>query len=314
MFRLKGISLLVIISAMILVACQPAATPIPQEEAAPTEGSAETEAPTATEAPAVTEPPLPGATVASMPLPSDTPESISAPTEAPLQTTASVVKLTTENFDQEVLQSSESVLILFWADWSGPSRSIKPAVEEIADEYAGRVKVGELNVDDNPDLSNQYGIQQLPTLLLLNNGSEQTRIEGTTSKEEITQMLDQPQGNASNGSSSSPSSSATVIEITNENRGEEVDQSSLPVLLEFWAPWNGASVAQKPALEEIASEYAGRLKVGTVNVDDYPEISDNYAVQSLPTFLLISQGSEQARLQATGSKAEITAMLDQYLP
>ena len=122
MFRLKGISLLVIISAMILVACQPAATPVRQEEAAPAEGSAETEAPVATEAPAVTEPPLPGATVASMPLPSDTSESISAPTEAPLQTTASVVKLTTENFDQEVLQSSESVLILFWADWSGPSR------------------------------------------------------------------------------------------------------------------------------------------------------------------------------------------------
>ena len=314
MFRLKGISLLVIISAMILVACQPAATPVPQEEAAPAEGSAETEAPVATEAPAVTEPPLPGATVASMPLSSDTPESISAPTEAPLQTTASVVKLTTENFDQEVLQSSESVLILFWADWSGSSRRIKPAVEEIADEYAGRVKVGELNVDDNPDLSSQYGIQQLPTLLLLNNGSEQTRIEGTTSKEEITQMLDQPQGNASNGSSSSQSSSATVIEITNENRGEEVDQSSLPVLLEFWAPWNGASVAQKPALEEIASAYAGRLKVGTVNVDDYPEISDNYAIQSLPTFLLISQGSEQARLEATGSKEEITAMLDKYLP
>jgi len=314
MFRLKGISLLVIISAMILVACQPAATPVPQEEAAPAEGSAETEAPVATEAPAVTEPPLPGATVASMPLPSDTSESISAPTEAPLQTTASVVKLTTENFDQEVLQSSESVLILFWADWSGSSRRIKPAVEEIADEYAGRVKVGELNVDDNPDLSSQYGIQQLPTLLLLNNGSEQTRIEGTISKEEITQMLDQPQGNNSNGSSSSPSSGATVIEITNDNRGEEVDQSSLPVLLEFWALWNGASVAQKPALEEIANAYAGRLKVGTVNVDDYPEISDNYAIQSLPTFLLISQGSEQARLEATGSKEEITAMLDQYLP
>jgi len=105
-----------------------------------------------------------------------------------------------------------------------------------------------------------------------------------------------------------------VIEITNDNRGEEVDQSSVPVLLEFWAPWNGASVAQKPALEEIASAYAGRLKVGTVNVDDYPEISDNYAIQSLPTFLLISQGSEQARLEATGSKEEITAMLDQYLP
>jgi len=310
MFRLKVVSFLIVIAAMILVACGPAATPLPPAELAPTE------APVLTEAPIQTEPPLPSATAETIPLPSDTPESASVPTVAPgteapsSQTNATVVKLTADNFDQEVVQSSEPVLIFFWAAWSGPSRLIKPAVEEIASGYAGRVKVGELNVDDYPDLSNQYSIQQLPTLVLTNNENEQARIEGSTSKEEITQMLDQPQ--SSNQSASS--SNATVVEITTSNLGEEVNQSSLPVLLAFWAPWNGASVALKPVLAEIASEYAGRLKVAMVNTDDNPEIGTTYSIQSLPSLLLINQGTEQTRLEGTQSRDELTAMLDQYVP
>lgn len=182
---------------MVQVACQ-AAVPTANQEPAPTEALVETEAPIETESPIETEAPVetevPVETEApvatddtSNSLPSDTPtsESISLPS------TATVIEITSDNFDQEVLQSSEPVLIHFWAAWAGPSRAIKPTLEEIANEYAGRVKVVEINVDDYPDLVAQFGVEQLPTLIVANNGSEQVRIEGVTSKEEITNMLDQ---------------------------------------------------------------------------------------------------------------------------
>jgi thioredoxin 1 len=191
MFRFKAITFLIAVAAMVLAACQPAAPTANEESPAPA-------APVETEAPAATEPPLSVATdEASVPLPSETPESISIPTEAPTSESvsspseATVVEITNDNFAEEVLQSPEPVLIQFWADWSGPSRVIKPAVEEIANEYAGRVKVGEVNVDDYAELVDQFGVEQLPTFILVSNGSEQARIEGVTSKEEITAMLNQ---------------------------------------------------------------------------------------------------------------------------
>jgi thioredoxin 1 len=195
MFRSKRIAYLCLGAILIIIACQTLA-PVPEQQ------FTSTEAPVETEPPAATEPPVPAMTDTSVPLPSDTPESISVPTETPtsesipLPSTATVVEITRDNFADEVLQSPEPVLIYFWAAWSGPSRLIKPAVEEIADEYAGRVKVGEVNVDDYQDLVDQYSVQQLPTFVVVNNGSEQARIEGVTSKEKIIEMLDQQLANS----------------------------------------------------------------------------------------------------------------------
>jgi len=180
-----------IVACIVLAACQPAATPFSEQDFISTEPQVETEVPAITEAPVETEAPAateaPVATDAPDSLPSDTPASASIS----LPSSATVIEITNDNFTEEVLQSSEPVLIHFWAAWSGPSRAIKPAIEEIANEYAGRVKVGEINVDDYPDLVAQFNIQQLPTFIVVNNGSEQARIEGATSKEEIAAMLDQ---------------------------------------------------------------------------------------------------------------------------
>ena len=83
------------------------------------------------------------------------------------------------------------MLIHFWAEWMGPSKVLKPAVQEIANEYAGRLKVGEINVDEYPDLVTQFGIKQIPAFVLVNFGGEQARVVGVTSKDEIVAMLDQ---------------------------------------------------------------------------------------------------------------------------
>jgi len=95
-----------------------------------------------------------------------------------------------QNFDEEVLKSPLPVLVDFWAIWCGPCRMITPTVDAIAAEYSGRAKVGKLNVDDNMNITSQYGIRSIPTLLLFKGGKVQEQVVGTTSKEALSRMLD----------------------------------------------------------------------------------------------------------------------------
>lgn len=95
-----------------------------------------------------------------------------------------------QNFDEEVLNSSQLVLVDFWATWCAPCRMMSPTVDLIATEYVGRAKVGKLNVDENLTVAGRYGIRSIPTLLLFKAGKIQEQVVGSTSKEVISKMLD----------------------------------------------------------------------------------------------------------------------------
>jgi thioredoxin 1 len=101
-----------------------------------------------------------------------------------------MMEFTDQNFEQEVLKSDKPVLVDFWAVWCAPCRVIAPAVEAIANEYAGRAKVGRLNVDENLSVTTRYQVRGIPTLLLFKNGEVQGQIVGVTSKETISKLLD----------------------------------------------------------------------------------------------------------------------------
>ncbi len=100
------------------------------------------------------------------------------------------VEITDANFDDAVLKSDKPVLVDFWAVWCGPCRMIGPIVEEIASEYDGRAVIGKLDVDSNRDTAVRYGIQAIPTLLLVKNGEIADRIVGATDKNSIKAKLD----------------------------------------------------------------------------------------------------------------------------
>lgn len=98
--------------------------------------------------------------------------------------------LTDQNFTEEVLKSNQVVLVDFWATWCGPCRIVGPIVEQIAQEYAGKAKVGKLNVDENPITSQKYGIMSIPSLLIFKNGEVVDQLVGAQPKEVIAEHLD----------------------------------------------------------------------------------------------------------------------------
>ena len=101
----------------------------------------------------------------------------------------STVKITTTNFEQEVLQSQIPVLLDFWADWCGPCRMAAPIIDEIASETAGKVKVGKVNVHTDIELAQRYRIASIPTFLVFKNGELAEKAIGLQSKEDLVNLL-----------------------------------------------------------------------------------------------------------------------------
>ena len=94
------------------------------------------------------------------------------------------------SFDNDVLKSDVPVLVDFWAEWCGPCRMMEPTIDAIASDYAGKVKVGKLNVDDNGGTAARYGIRGIPTLLLFKGGQVVEQRVGAVGKSEVQKMLD----------------------------------------------------------------------------------------------------------------------------
>jgi thioredoxin 2 len=109
--------------------------------------------------------------------------------KTPLTTAAHPVTVTDENFASEVEAAPLPVLLDLWAAWCGPCRTIAPVIEQLATEMAGRVKVGKLNVDENPQIAARFGVRSIPTLLILKNGREADRLVGVLPKQEILRRL-----------------------------------------------------------------------------------------------------------------------------
>ncbi len=104
--------------------------------------------------------------------------------------TNEVRAVTKENFEQDVLQSKRPVLVDFYADWCGPCKVVGPIVEELGNDYAGRVDVRKVDVDSNPELAGQYGVRGIPTLILFKDGVAQDTIVGVVPKSQLTEVID----------------------------------------------------------------------------------------------------------------------------
>lgn len=101
-----------------------------------------------------------------------------------------ITYVTDETFESEVLNSETPVLVDFWADWCGPCKMIAPILDEISNEYDGKIKVAKLNIDENPNTPPRYGIRGIPTLMLYKNGNVEATKVGAVSKSQLTAFID----------------------------------------------------------------------------------------------------------------------------
>jgi thioredoxin 1 len=100
-----------------------------------------------------------------------------------------VFTFTDENFEKEVLQSDVPVLVDFWATWCAPCKAIAPLIETVASEYEGRIKVGKVNVDDNPATPGKYGVRGIPTVILLKDGKVLDQVVGAIPKSQMEALI-----------------------------------------------------------------------------------------------------------------------------
>jgi thioredoxin 1 len=101
-----------------------------------------------------------------------------------------IVELTTSTWDKEVLQYQGVVMVDFWAVWCGPCKMIAPTVEELAKEYAGKVKIAKLNTDENPDIASRYKIMGIPTIMFFKNGERVDHVVGAVPKTQLKSKID----------------------------------------------------------------------------------------------------------------------------
>jgi thioredoxin 1 len=101
-----------------------------------------------------------------------------------------IINLTQDNFAKEVLESSTPILVDFWAEWCGPCKMIAPVLDELAEEYDGKVKIGKVNIDNEQGLAAEYGVRAIPTLLLFQNGQVTEQIVGLKSKRDLKNSFD----------------------------------------------------------------------------------------------------------------------------
>ena len=101
-----------------------------------------------------------------------------------------IAHVSDDQFDAEVLQSSEPVLVDFWAEWCGPCKMIAPILDELAETYGGRLKVAKINIDHNQQTPRKYNVRGIPTLMIFKNGKVEATQIGAVSKSQLTQLID----------------------------------------------------------------------------------------------------------------------------
>jgi thioredoxin 1 len=112
------------------------------------------------------------------------------PERQEMMASSNIVEFTTENWEKEVEQSDKPVLVDFWAPWCGPCRMLGPTIDKIADQFAGKVKVGKLNVDDAPDVATKFGVTSIPRVFIFKGSSKpQKTFVGVTSENELVKTI-----------------------------------------------------------------------------------------------------------------------------
>ncbi len=237
------------------------------------------------------------------------------------------VKTSAQNLER-VLKAGLPMLLVFETPDCEHCRAMIPTLEELARAYVGQALIVRVeNVKDGA-LMERYRVTRVPTLVFWRAGRERARIEGAVNIEAVRAHLEYllergPEPGPVSGPSGllkkEPARDATgggdsgVIVVTDDTFETRVLQSPLPVLVDFWAPWCGPCRTVSPMVEEIAREYAGRLRVAKVNTDENSRWAGRLSIMGIPTLILFKRGREADRIVGAAPKSVLTQRVERLL-
>lgn len=203
------------------------------------------------------------------------------------------VSVSDESFERWVLESALPVALLFCTPKFAKCQTIQPLWQALAREYAGRLRVAQIRVDDNREWARYYGITALPTTLWLRGGKERQRAEGlpdeATLRERAEALLADREPRLPEKARSSLSSANGPVTLTDATFAAALADER-PVLVDFWAAWCGPCRMIAPTVEQLAKEMGERALVAKLNVDENPQTAQRFRVMSIPMLLIFRQG------------------------
>jgi thioredoxin 1 len=235
--------------------------------------------------------------------------------------------ITNDQSFERLLDAQIPVLFLFWQGGSLPD-SINQAMIRLADEQAGKLIVAKINTQENPAAARHFGVQRPLVLIGMEDGQELTRVNQPTA-EDIEQHAQfvlgkgprpaarraaTPRGgNGSAKNGGNGGNGSHPVPVTDATFEQMVLHSEIPVIVDFWAPWCGPCHALAPTLDKLARDFAGRVRIAKVNVDQNPHYAGMYSVQGIPTLLLIKDGKVVDRLVGVTPEPHLRARVEHML-
>ena len=229
--------------------------------------------------------------------------------------------VTNDQSVDRLFAASLPVLLVFWRGRNIPD-SLNQRMVSLAEQKAGDLLIARINVEDNPQTATQFDVSETPLLIGVVNGHEVQRstVGSPADLDTVVRILLGEQSDLSGDQTvnrldkkvyrSIDTRPLTVVDADFE---QKVLRSDLPVLVDFWAPWCAPCQMIAPVLDRLAREYAGRIRVAKVNVDNNPHMAGVYGVQGIPTLLIFKNGRVVERLVGALPEQHLQAKIRQHL-
>ncbi len=229
---------------------------------------------------------------------------------------ANIVEINDTNFDQEVIQSDKPVVVDFWAPWCWPCRMLAPIFEQLADQYWDKVKFVKVNVDENPTSAIRFQVQGIPTVIFFKNGQIFWQpIVGVRQPQEYQALIEEMlRENNSNNISETKGNIVDIKWLQEFNEALENNKDKL-IIADFWAPWCWPCRMLAPVLEQISKDFADKVLVLKVNVDDPQNqiLAAQYQVTGIPHIELIKGGMSINKIVWAYPYEQFKKIVEQYL-
>lgn len=228
--------------------------------------------------------------------------------------------ITNDSSIDRVLHSELPLALIIWRGAALDS-ALDETLRQIARNDAGRVLVARLNTDENPQAATRAQGLALPVVITYRHGEEISRT-GAAGSQAVREHVDYLLGRGPRPSEPAPptdepqarqATPAKPVTVSDATFRHEVLESQVPVLVDLWAPWCGPCRMIAPVVERLAGEYAGRLKIAKLNVDENPRIPGQYGVQGIPTLLLLRNGQVVDRVVGAAPEPMLRARINAVL-